>query len=136
MTDQSGTSGDNHGSPANNTDNSSASMKWNRNHSAIRRIMAELRDLERNPSPDFRVHTFESNLFEIHFTVRGPEDTDFAGGVYHGRIILPENYPYKAPDIVLMTVAYQMRHVSIRGHVFSVLLPPPPPLLQPLSLSL
>lgn len=84
--------------------NSRSGSSWNRNHSAIRRIMAELQDLERNPSPEYRVHASESNLFEFHFTVRGPEDSDFSGGVYHGRIILPENYPYRPPDIVLLTV--------------------------------
>ncbi|GAA36417.2 ubiquitin-conjugating enzyme E2 J1, partial [Clonorchis sinensis] len=43
------------------------------------------------------------NLFEWHFTIRGPEDTEFSGGVYHGRILLPSEYPMKPPNIVLLT---------------------------------
>ncbi|KAF3844196.1 hypothetical protein F7725_013537 [Dissostichus mawsoni] len=35
------------------------------------------------------------NLFEWHFSVRGPPDSDFDGGVYHGRIVLPPEYPMK-----------------------------------------
>ena len=43
------------------------------------------------------------NLFEWHFTVRGPSDTEFEGGVYHGRIILPTEYPMKPPHIIVLT---------------------------------
>eukprot|EP00064_Thunnus_orientalis_P013449 superscaffoldBa00002190_g13488 len=43
------------------------------------------------------------NLFEWHFSVRGPPDSDFDGGVYHGRIVLPPEYPMKPPSIILLT---------------------------------
>ena len=52
----------------------------------------------------FILHT-QDNLFEWHFTVRGPPDTDFADGRYHGRIILPAEYPMKPPSIMLLTVS-------------------------------
>ena len=38
-----------------------------------------------------------------HFTIRGAEGTDFEGGVYHGRILLPTDYPFKPPNIVFLT---------------------------------
>ncbi|KAF5892613.1 ubiquitin-conjugating enzyme E2 J1, partial [Clarias magur] len=43
------------------------------------------------------------NLFEWHFSVRGPPDSDFDGGIYHGRIVLPPEYPMKPPSIILLT---------------------------------
>lgn len=46
----------------------------------------------------------QDNLFEWHFSVRGPPDTEFDGGVYHGRIVLPPEYPMKPPSIILLTV--------------------------------
>lgn len=46
----------------------------------------------------------QDNLFEWHFSVRGPPDSDFDGGVYHGRIVLPPEYPMKPPSIILLTV--------------------------------
>lgn len=66
----------------------------------------------------WRGHTFESvqwdisfcfqdNLFEWHFSVRGPPDSDFDGGVYHGRIVLPPEYPMKPPSIILLTVRHR-----------------------------
>ena len=42
-------------------------------------------------------------MFEWHFTVRGPSDSDFEEGFYHGRIILPTEYPMKPPSIILLT---------------------------------
>ena len=47
----------------------------------------------------------QDNLFEWHFTIRGPEGTEFEGGFYHGRIVLPSEYPMKPPSIILMTVS-------------------------------
>ena len=47
----------------------------------------------------------QDNLFEWHFTIRGPEDTEFEGGIYHGRIVLPPDYPMKPPSIILLTVS-------------------------------
>jgi len=42
-------------------------------------------------------------MFEWHFTIRGAEETDFEGGLYHGRILLPAEYPYKPPHIIFLT---------------------------------
>ena len=38
-----------------------------------------------------------------HFTIRGAEGTDFEGGMYHGRILLPPDYPFKPPHIIFLT---------------------------------
>lgn len=42
-------------------------------------------------------------MFDWHFTLRGPRDTEFEGGMYHGRILLPSDYPFKPPNIMLLT---------------------------------
>lgn len=42
-------------------------------------------------------------MLEWHFTIRGADDTDFAGGWYHGRILLPPDYPFNPPNIVFLT---------------------------------
>lgn len=38
-----------------------------------------------------------------HFTIRGPLGTDYEGGLYHGQIELPSQYPFKPPKIMLLT---------------------------------
>lgn len=51
----------------------------------------------------YHAQPLEDNLYEWHFTIRGAPDTDFADGIYHGRIMLPPDYPMKPPSIVLLT---------------------------------
>ncbi|KAM3470429.1 hypothetical protein MY5147_006421 [Beauveria neobassiana] len=36
-------------------------------------------------------------LFEWHFTLRGPPNSAYSEGVYHGRIVLPPTYPLRPP---------------------------------------
>lgn len=43
------------------------------------------------------------NLFDWHFTIRGPSDSPFEDGIYHGRLIFPPQYPMKPPEIFLLT---------------------------------
>lgn len=78
-------------------------MPVNIKNPAIKRIHADVRELMRDPSDQYHAAPLESNLFEWHFTIRGPPDTEFEGGVYHGRIILPPEYPFRPPDIMFMT---------------------------------
>jgi len=83
-------------------------------------LMREAAELA-TPTSQYFAAPLEENLFEWHFTVRGPEDSDFEDGVYHGRIIVPSEYPMKPPDIIILTpngrfVVGQKICLSISGH--------------------
>jgi ubiquitin-conjugating enzyme E2 J1 len=67
------------------------------------RLWPQIRDA--GPSPDFDAAPLEDNLFEWHFTIRGPPGTAFDGGRYHGRITLPPEYPFKPPSIALLNAS-------------------------------
>lgn len=56
------------------------------------------------PTEEYYACPLDDNLFEWHFTVRGPPGTEFDGGLYHGRILLPTQYPMQPPNIILLTV--------------------------------
>ena len=75
----------------------------NLNNPAVKRIMGEIKELAQSPPEEFRAEPLEDNLFEWHFSVRGPRGTSFEGGTYHGKIILPSEYPFKPPTITLLT---------------------------------
>lgn len=76
---------------------------------AVKRLSKEilLLEKEKKAEPDaFRDYValpLEENLFEWHFTVRGPRETEFEGGKYHGKIVLPPEYPFKPPSILFLT---------------------------------
>jgi len=76
--------------------------KYNTRSPAVKRLMREAAEMS-TPTSDYFAAPLEDNLFEWHFTVRGPEDTEFQGGIYHGRIIVPAEYPMKPPDIIVLT---------------------------------
>lgn len=76
--------------------------KYNLKSPAVKRLMKEAVEL-REPTEHYHAQPLEDNLFEWHFSVRGPPDSDFDGGVYHGRIVLPPEYPMKPPSIILLT---------------------------------
>ena len=66
--------------------------------------MKEAKELQ-DATYEYAATPLEDNLFEWHFTFRGPEDSPFDGGIYHGRIILPPEYPMKPPSIILLNVS-------------------------------
>ncbi|XP_058804187.1 ubiquitin-conjugating enzyme E2 J1-like [Phymastichus coffea] len=76
--------------------------KYNAKSPAVKRLMREAQEL-RDATNEYYAYPLEENLFEWHFTVEGPPTTDFEGGVYHGRILLPPEYPMKPPNIILLT---------------------------------
>lgn len=50
--------------------------KYNTRSPAVKRLMREAAEMA-SPTSDYFAAPLEDNLFEWHFTVRGPEDTDF-----------------------------------------------------------
>ncbi|XP_034215604.1 ubiquitin-conjugating enzyme E2 32-like [Prunus dulcis] len=70
---------------------------------AARSIQQELEKMQSNPSDDFKCLALESNPRDWQFAIRGPNGTEFEGGIYHGRIKIPEEYPHKPPIITLLT---------------------------------
>lgn len=42
-------------------------------------------------------------MFEWHFTMRGPDNSDYSCGFYHGRIVFPADYPFSPPSISFLT---------------------------------
>lgn len=78
------------------------------------RLIKELRDIgiqELLPCFPFNTTADEigvrlqptENLLEWHFSFTGIESSNYEKGIYHGRIILPKDYPRKAPMIAVMT---------------------------------
>ncbi|SPO27233.1 probable UBC6 - E2 ubiquitin-conjugating enzyme [Ustilago trichophora] len=75
----------------------------NKKSSAIKRILSEARELASDSSDLYTAAPLEDNIFEWHFTLRGPANTEFASGLYHGRILLPAEYPMRPPNLMLLT---------------------------------
>ncbi|CAB4289188.1 unnamed protein product [Prunus armeniaca] len=79
-------------------------MELDRNR-ALKRIREEYREIESNPSDDFMCGQLEREEFQFQwqFAVRGAKGTEFEGGIYHGRVLFPGEYPSKPPSIIPLT---------------------------------
>ncbi|KAI1178491.1 ubiquitin-conjugating enzyme/RWD-like protein [Nemania sp. FL0916] len=98
-----------------------ATPKFNTKSPTIKRILREAAELSSSPSPDYAASPLDSDLFEWHFTLRGPPKSAFADGIYHGRIVLPPAYPLSPPSFRFMTPSGRFEPnreicLSISGH--------------------
>ncbi|KAI9094608.1 UBC-like protein [Phlyctochytrium arcticum] len=70
---------------------------------AHKRLTKEYLTIAKNP-PDYIVaKPLDSNILEWHYVLRGPPDSPFEGGEYHGKVIFPSDYPFKPPAIKMLT---------------------------------
>lgn len=38
-----------------------------------------------------------------HYCVRGPENTPYEDGFYHGKLVFPKEFPFRPPKILMIT---------------------------------
>merc|ERR1712142_927615 len=71
--------------------------------------MKEAQSMAKTYDPSGDIHAAPigegDNLFDWHFTIRGPPDSPYSQGIYHGRLIFPPSYPMKPPEIFLLTTS-------------------------------
>ena len=77
--------------------------KYNTRNPAVKRILREIREMASDTSLAYHAEAVESDIFEWHFAILGAEDSEFESGIYHGRVLLPPEYPFKPPSFVLLT---------------------------------
>ncbi|OCF56152.1 ubiquitin-conjugating enzyme E2 J2 [Kwoniella mangroviensis CBS 10435] len=59
--------------------------------------------MQKSPPPFIWACPEEKNILDWHFIIRGPPDTPYEGGEYHGLIWFPSDYPFKPPDVKMFT---------------------------------
>jgi ubiquitin-conjugating enzyme E2 J2 len=71
----------------------------------IRRLTKELAAMQKDPirQPKITVAPNESNMLEMHYVIEGSTGTPYEGGVYHGKLIFPKQYPLKPPGVMMLT---------------------------------
>ena len=84
------------------------------------RIREEYEDLKENPILNCGVYVFllNQNIYEWIFTLLGPKDTSYNGGVFLLKATFPRNYPKKAPEICFLTPIYHL-NVNPKYPIFS-----------------
>ena len=70
---------------------------------AQKRLKKDYEELIKEPIPFIIAHPLEDNMFEWHSVLKGPPDSHYAGGIYHGKIDFPNEFPMKPPAIRMLT---------------------------------
>jgi ubiquitin-conjugating enzyme E2 J2 len=60
----------------------------------------------KEPVPHILARPSHSDIREWHYVLEGSEGTPFEGGVYHGKIKFPEEYPFKPPGIRFLSYLF------------------------------
>lgn len=73
------------------------------NTTATARLKQDYLRLQRDPVPYVSAAPLPSNILEWHYVVTGPEKTPYEGGLYHGKLVFPREFPFKPPSIYMVT---------------------------------
>jgi len=72
-------------------------------HTTQKRIRNELKELKNNKLDFAQAVQDENDQFLFYFLLRGDKDTDYKGGYYMVKIILPKDYPDSPVDYIALT---------------------------------
>eukprot|EP00984_Skeletonema_dohrnii_P002774 scaffold957_cov125-Skeletonema_dohrnii-CCMP3373.AAC.2 len=65
--------------------------------------MKSIRNTNTTSSGYVRIGPFGKNLLRWHFSVAGPANSVYENGIYHGRVLLPKDYPASPPRVQMIT---------------------------------
>jgi ubiquitin-conjugating enzyme E2 D/E len=74
--------------------------------SDIKRLTKELKDMQKDNTPNLSAGPVNDNLFEWNAVIMGPVDTPYEGGIFYLSISIPSNYPFKSPIVIFNTKIY------------------------------
>ncbi|KZP20772.1 UBC-like protein [Athelia psychrophila] len=73
---------------------------------ALRRITRELADIYKQPVEGIKVDTSGENVFEWNCSIKALPDSPYKGGTFKFKIDIPQNFPFKAPEVTFLTKIY------------------------------
>lgn len=82
----------------------------------IKRIKADLKDLNEDHVPNCSAGPFEDCLTHWKAIIAGPIDTPYHGGVFELDIKFSKDYPFKAPIVRFITPIYHC-NINERGAI-------------------
>ncbi|KAH6919000.1 ubiquitin-conjugating enzyme [Coprinopsis sp. MPI-PUGE-AT-0042] len=72
----------------------------------FRRIAKELSDIRKTPIEDVTVQVDDDNLLEWKCSIKADSNSPYKGGTFKLDLVLPPNYPFKAPTVTFKTKIY------------------------------
>lgn len=71
--------------------------------SAVARLQKEYLSLQRDPAPFIRVSFSETSPLQWDYVLEGPPNSPYEGGLFWGRLRFTQEYPFKPPQVMMLT---------------------------------
>mmetsp|Transcript_59744 Transcript_59744/g.105076 ORF Transcript_59744/g.105076 Transcript_59744/m.105076 type:complete len:195 (-) Transcript_59744:53-637(-) len=81
------------------------------------RIKKEIEDLRNDKASGMSVVVDPYNPKHLTGTLKGPDDTPYAGGVFEVDIIIPDDYPFSPPKMKFVTKVWHPNVSSVTGAI-------------------
>jgi ubiquitin-conjugating enzyme E2 Z len=76
---------------------------------SIKRILRDIKEINKNPLKNIILKYNDESLYNMKAMIIGQEDTPYYGGCFIFDIIFTDKYPFKPPEVKLLTTNKQTR---------------------------
>jgi len=81
------------------------------------RIKKEIEDLKNDKTSGISVILDQYNPNHLVGTLRGPDDTPYAGGIFQVDVVIPPDYPFNPPKMKFITKMWHPNVSSVTGAI-------------------
>jgi ubiquitin-conjugating enzyme E2 J2 len=68
-----------------------------------KRLIGEIKLLKKDPHDYIDICPDDKDMLTWYFLIKAPQNSDYAGGYYIGKLLYPKEYPDKPPDYMMLT---------------------------------
>ncbi|ELP92765.1 ubiquitin-conjugating enzyme E2, putative [Entamoeba invadens IP1] len=68
-----------------------------------RKITVEMKEAAKSNDKYIIMKFDPQNILNCYYVFIGPEETPFEGGMYFGKVVIPTDYPFRPPSLLMYT---------------------------------